>query len=231
VSQTIAVPVVGDTAVEPTETLTVTLTSPTGATVADGSATGTVTNDDGLPVEQTVTFQVATGADDVGEGNTTFTAGGNTLWVGNGQLPGTHVAGLRFVNVTLPANAVILTAHLEVTPAATQWNLLAYEAAVEAAAHSAAFSAASRPSQRTLAAPRVPHSSDVQWVNNTWQVLEGELAPLVQAVVNQAGWTSGNALSLILRGNGPAYSRKRFTTAEGTAGRAPRLVVTYRSAP
>jgi hypothetical protein len=40
------VSVIGDTAVEPTETVTVTLASPTNATVATATATGSITNDD-----------------------------------------------------------------------------------------------------------------------------------------------------------------------------------------
>jgi hypothetical protein len=43
----IAVTINGDTAVEANETLTLSLTNPSGATLADGSATGTITNDDG----------------------------------------------------------------------------------------------------------------------------------------------------------------------------------------
>ena len=230
-SQTIPIAIVGDTAVESTETFTVTLSTPVGATILDGSATGTITNDDGVPVEQTVTFQIAAGADDVQEEGTGFDPTANTMWVGNGQLPGPYFAGLRFAGVTIPAGAVIVSARLEVTPAATQWNQVAYEAGAEAAAASAPFSTTSRPSQRVLLAPRVLHDTNIQWVNNSWQALDGELAPLLQGVISQAGWASGNPLSLILRGNGPAYSRKRFTTAEGTAGRAPRLVVTYRAVP
>ena len=45
-SQQLTVAVTGDTTVEPTETLSVTLTNPTGATLATGTATGTITNDD-----------------------------------------------------------------------------------------------------------------------------------------------------------------------------------------
>ena len=46
VSQTINVGVIGDTTVESTETFSVTLSNPTGATIAVASATGTITNDD-----------------------------------------------------------------------------------------------------------------------------------------------------------------------------------------
>ncbi len=46
VSQVINISVTGDTTVEPTEALTVTLFNPTGATIATASAVGTITNDD-----------------------------------------------------------------------------------------------------------------------------------------------------------------------------------------
>jgi len=45
-SKVVHVQVSGDTAVEANETLTLTLSSPTGATIADGSAIGTIVNDD-----------------------------------------------------------------------------------------------------------------------------------------------------------------------------------------
>jgi Ca2+-binding RTX toxin-like protein/predicted extracellular nuclease len=46
-SETISVPLIGDEAPENNETLIVTLSNPAGATIADGSATGTIANDDG----------------------------------------------------------------------------------------------------------------------------------------------------------------------------------------
>lgn len=46
VSQVVDVGVLGDTAVEPAETFTVTLSNASGATISDASATGTITNDD-----------------------------------------------------------------------------------------------------------------------------------------------------------------------------------------
>lgn len=45
-SQQVLVPVLGDTTVEADETFTVTLSNPNGVTLADGSAIGTITNDD-----------------------------------------------------------------------------------------------------------------------------------------------------------------------------------------
>ena len=45
-SRTVSVPIVGDLKKEPNETFAVTLSSPTNATIADGSGTGTIVNDD-----------------------------------------------------------------------------------------------------------------------------------------------------------------------------------------
>ncbi|MGD9622678.1 MAG: Calx-beta domain-containing protein, partial [Mycolicibacterium sp.] len=45
-SQTVHVDIIGDAMVEPNETFTVTLSDPTGATLADATAMGTITNDD-----------------------------------------------------------------------------------------------------------------------------------------------------------------------------------------
>jgi len=49
-SKVVRVPVTGDTAVEAAETLALSLSSPAGATLADGAATGTIVNDDVAPV-------------------------------------------------------------------------------------------------------------------------------------------------------------------------------------
>ena len=47
-SKTITVVVVGDTTYEPNETFTVTISNPVNASIGNGSATGTITNDDTL---------------------------------------------------------------------------------------------------------------------------------------------------------------------------------------
>jgi hypothetical protein len=47
--KTVDIAVVGDAAFEEYETFTVTLSAPVAATIADGAATGTITNDDQPP--------------------------------------------------------------------------------------------------------------------------------------------------------------------------------------
>jgi uncharacterized delta-60 repeat protein len=64
-SGNIAVTINGEIVPEPHETFTVTLSAPTGATVADGLAVGTITNDDNPPSAPTIT--------DITPGNTQLT--------------------------------------------------------------------------------------------------------------------------------------------------------------
>ena len=76
-TQTVHVGVIGDTAVEPSETFTVTLSAPSGVTIAKGTAVGTITNDDVAVVVTPPTVSVAdTSVTEGGTGtsNLVFTA-------------------------------------------------------------------------------------------------------------------------------------------------------------
>jgi len=66
---TATVQVTGETGPEPNESFTVTLSNPTGATINDGSATGTIQNDDGSPPTPSMSIGDLTAA----EGNSKTT--------------------------------------------------------------------------------------------------------------------------------------------------------------
>ena len=225
-TQTIAVPLVTDSVVEPNETFTVGLINAVNATIADGTGQATIANDDVAAGPSTVTLQIAAAGDDVNQEGTAFTAGGSTLWIGNGAASAAAYAGLRFTGATIPRGATITAARLEVQAASTQWLTIGFEMGLEASASAAAFSAAAPPSARTLLAPRVAHTSNTQWMSGTWYAFE-DITPLVQALVTRADWSPGNALALILRGTGGAYGRKFARAFEAGAATAPRLVVSF----
>ena len=69
-SQTIAVPVVGDTLDEPVETFVVDLTSPTGATIADAQGVATITDND--PAVSIVIGNVTVAEGNSGTANASF---------------------------------------------------------------------------------------------------------------------------------------------------------------
>ncbi|WP_205666092.1 Calx-beta domain-containing protein [Aquabacter cavernae] len=81
-TKTIQVTVNGDTAVEANETLILNLSAPSGATIADGSGTGTITNDDTAPNPGTggaVEYQVSSNWGSGFTANMTVEAGGAAL--------------------------------------------------------------------------------------------------------------------------------------------------------
>jgi hypothetical protein len=229
-SQVVSVTVNGDTTVEPNETFVVNLSAPVNATVSDAQGVATLTNDDSAPV--TVTVRLTAGVDDVNEDGATFTPAGSAVWLGTGSSTAASFTGLRFVNVSIPVGATIISAKLEGTAATTYLlgQSMAFQYAMEASANSTAFSSTSRPSQRALLAPKVNHSSNTIWFAGGSHRFD-EIAPLLQAVVAQPGWASGNAMSLILKGTGSAGARKNIRAYEGGASTAPRLIVTYQVAP
>ena len=104
-STTITVPVLGDTTVEPNETVLVNLTAPVNATIADAQAVVTITNDDTAP---TPTISIADVA--VNEGNAGVTSAVLTLTlsatstssvtVNYATAPGTATAGTDYTTTS-----------------------------------------------------------------------------------------------------------------------------------
>src|SRR6266850_489864 len=97
-SQTIAVAIVGDTAVEADETFTVTLSSPANATIARAQATGTITNDDAAPLPTLSIADVTQAEGNAGTSNAVFTvtlsaASASTVTVQYATANGTATAG------------------------------------------------------------------------------------------------------------------------------------------
>ena len=101
-TQTVSVPVVGDTAVEASETFTVTLSNPTGATVTTSQGVGAILNDDQAPVSGLV---YDWGSNDSKQlGNFTITATKSTLPVIVNPPTGlsvTAVAGSRWHSLAI----------------------------------------------------------------------------------------------------------------------------------
>jgi hypothetical protein len=71
-TESVTVPVFGDTLPEPDETLELTLTQPSGATITDGVGLGTISNDDGEPVDFDWTMPDRFGFDKDGDGLTDY---------------------------------------------------------------------------------------------------------------------------------------------------------------
>ena len=107
-TKTITIPVTGDTAVEANETFTVTLASPSGATIADGSATGTIVNNDVAPPPPPPTGGLSLDYDIVSNWGSGFTAS-MAVGAGSAALNGWTVEFDASFNITSIWNATIVS--------------------------------------------------------------------------------------------------------------------------
>jgi type IV pilus assembly protein PilY1 len=177
-------------------------------------------------VPTTVTLQISGSSDDVNQNGTSLASPSSTLWVGTYSSATSSYTGLRFNSVTIPAGATITSAQLEVFSSQTQWIGISLDLAAENIGNSPTFSTGNLPSQRALTAQTVGHSSNVQWLANTWYSL-GEITDVIQSVIDRPDWQSGNSLSIILRGTGNAWGRKFVTSWDSSPATAPRLIITF----
>jgi hypothetical protein len=177
------------------------------------------------PGSTTTTIQVTASADDVNEDGGSLTTNAASIWIGGSSNPTSSFTGLRFTHVQVPAGATIVSAHLEFYANFAQWIPLNVQIAGVKSANSAPFTTL-RPSQQPLTVARVQHLSDVQWSANTWYKFS-EMAPVVQEIVDQTGWQSGNSLAIVVRNTSGVWARKFASSRDMAAQSAPRLVIVY----
>ncbi len=104
-TQTITVPVIGDTIVEPNETFFVNLTTPTNATIADNQGIGTIINDDNAGTPTLSINDVTLTEGNSGTSNATFTvslasAATSNVTVNYATANGTATAGSDYTTTS-----------------------------------------------------------------------------------------------------------------------------------
>jgi len=139
----------------------------------------------------------------------------------------TQIIGLRFPGVAIPQGATIVSASVQFTADEVRTGPIALTLHGEAADHSApfdgtAFGVSGRP----------PTTASVAWSPPDWTTVgaagEAERTPdlsaVVQEIVDRPGWTSGNALVLVVSGTG----HRTAESFEGLPGGAAALRVEVR---
>jgi Tol biopolymer transport system component len=133
------VPTTQDALDEPDETMTVTLSDPSGATIADGTATGTIVDDDPTP-SVTIGDASASEGDPVGFPITLSAASSRSVTVrlttsnGTAAAPGDYTAQ-NDVLVTVPAGQTQVTASVPTTEDAANEPTETFTATISAAAN------------------------------------------------------------------------------------------------
>ena len=151
----------------------------------------------------TIDRRVAAGSDDAEEG------ANGTLLLSSSDLElvfdGTNQwIGLRFTNLAIPRGTTIGKAYLQFEAKETQSEATSITILAQAADNAATFSTSSTVSAR----PRT--TAQATWAPPAWSVVgeaganqrTTDVSAVIQQVVNRTGWTSGNALVLIMSGTG-----------------------------
>jgi hypothetical protein len=196
---------------------------------SDPSALAEVTTPP-APTTGTLERSVAAGSDDAEEdssGAVSLTSSDLEL-VYESSSTGNQTVGLRFTDVALPPGATITDAYVqfevdEVSTGSPVSLLVQGEASLDPPT----FTTATR---NVSGRPRT--STSVAWTPASWPTTHAagpdqrtpNISGVIQQIVSQAGWASGNAVSIIVTGSG-----KR--TAESFDGsRAPQLHIEYTTA-
>ena len=176
-----------------------------------------------------VSSQISTSADDAEEnlanGSVTLSSGDLDMINDGAQM---FMIGLRFQNITIPKGATITSAVIEFVADEVNTfptNLLIQGEAID--------NAASFSSMTNNISSRTRTTNSATWEPEPWETV-GEndihqktvdLSNIIQEIVDRPGFSSGNAIALILEGTG-------IRTAEsfnGNPADAPKLWITYSS--
>ena len=174
----------------------------------------------------TVRYRIAAGADDAEERNfrgVSLNSGDLELTFDGSR---EQLVGLRFDDVDIPQGAGIVEATVQFQTDERSAELAFLEIHGEDSADAAPFAATSR---NLSSRARTPVSID--WMPPPWNSVGAagdaertpDLAPIVQHVVSRRDWTPGNALALLIGGDGVRVAE----SFEGSSAAAAELVVTY----
>ncbi len=134
-------------------------------------------------------------------------------------------AGLRFTNINIPRGARIISAYITFSP----YNTFPTDSSnfvfrSELSDNAATYTGtAYNLTQR----PHSDQSIDVRWQPQSWTINQTtftpNIGPLIQVVVNRTNWQTGNAIGMMVIGDGP----RSVFSFEGDPAKAPVLTVTY----
>ena len=138
---------------------------------------------------------------------------------------GDQVVGLRFTDVNIEPGRWISNAYIQFTVDEVSTGTCSLDVMVEDADDSVAFSGvAYNISNREV-------TTSVAWNPPDWTTIgvagtaqrTNDIATLIQQIVDRPGWTTGNALTVIISGSG----RRTAVSFEGNSGTAARLHIEF----
>jgi fibronectin type 3 domain-containing protein len=174
----------------------------------------------------TVEKQITDGNDDVEEfaSGAMQTNSSDLELVYEAGTPQNQNVGLRFANLAIPQYAQIANAYIEFEVDEVTTSATSLQIHIEAVDNAAPFtSTAHSVSSRNFETVTIPWDNVESWSSVDVKHHTPDISALIQAVVNRAGWTSGNSLVISITGTGTRTAE----SVEGEAAAAPKLHVEY----
>lgn len=186
--------------------------------------------DDSISAAATILdVRIATGNDDGEEnssGSVNLTSTDLDFMTDIGAQQLNRVVALRFTGLPLPRNATIVNAYLQfqVDEATSETTTLTIRG--EAVDNAAPFAVAN-----SALSTKLRTTATVAWSLAAWPTVGAagtaqrtpNLAPIIQEIVNRAGWASNNALTFLMTGSGQRVAK----SFEGSSSGAPVLHIEY----
>ena len=172
-----------------------------------------------------VVSQVGSSANDaeenVNSGNVNLTSPDLQLGDDNNTA---QLVGMRFTNIPIPRNAIIMSAYVEFEVAATGSTSASVTIQGQAIDNAPAFvSAKNNISARSRTTAQVAWNNIPAWpaLNAKWQT--PNLSAIIQQIVNRANWVTGNSIAIIISG----FGERTAESFDGEPPAAPKLVINY----
>ncbi len=167
----------------------------------------------------TYSASIAASTDDADQGGSTVDTTGTTLNANNSN----QYIGLRFTSVTIPSGSTITAATLDLDIQSASYDDPDTTIYGDDTDNASTFTTASN-----NISGRTATTASVTWTaSNIGAGVKPtpDIATVIQEIIDRAGWSSGNALALIIKGNGTT-SFLRTRAYDGT-GSPAKLNVTY----
>jgi hypothetical protein len=138
-----------------------------------------------------------------------------------------QTTGLRFVNVTIPPGASIVSAHVRLQVDEVSSGLATMQIAGEAVDNAATFALTFGNMTDRPLTTAVVDWQPAEWPTVGAAVQTGDISSVLQEIIDRPAWVSGNALAVIVNGSG----RRVAESYDGNAPAAPLLHVEYLAGP
>ena len=175
------------------------------------------------------TKRISSGSDDVEEaasGTMYSTSSDLELVFDSYNSQNNQIIGLRFTGVSIPQGAIITNAYVQFTCDETDNGATNLTVTGHANDNSSAFSSTSGD-----VSSRIRTLADANWTPPAWNTVgqsgvdqqTPNISNVISEIITRAGWSSGNALTIIITGTG----ERTAESWEGSASQAAELVVDY----